>query len=283
MTNTPVTTTAKTDSPSIHCVICGYLLRGLDATGRCPECGTAIQRSMRGDALADANPRWLWWIRLGVAGMELVNALNFTYGLLDLCKPELLYGPVARPVAVGVFMCQLVLLTFCSFAISAREPGRLHSPRRPIALMLRIGAVSILLADISLWSIPHMARPTRAVVVSYYALALGVDLIGMILTVASALLFISWMKRDDAQALKRWMIALLILGPVGDICGPVAMRTTQLAALFGWIRPSIWPRYDNWTGLWITLAVALLPILIDLWVLRRLHRAYRAAKTASHG
>ncbi len=37
------------DAPCVHC---GYDLRGLPANGRCPECGTAIARSIRGDLLS---------------------------------------------------------------------------------------------------------------------------------------------------------------------------------------------------------------------------------------
>lgn len=37
--------TTATISTDLHCVACGYNLRGLPAEGRCPECGTEISRS----------------------------------------------------------------------------------------------------------------------------------------------------------------------------------------------------------------------------------------------
>ncbi|MCH8151245.1 MAG: hypothetical protein IH830_02600 [Planctomycetes bacterium] len=43
----------------LHCVRCGYHLRGLAEDGTCPECGTAVARSMRGDLLSAADPAWL--------------------------------------------------------------------------------------------------------------------------------------------------------------------------------------------------------------------------------
>ena len=50
----------------LSCIHCGYNLRGLDETGKCPECGTAIADSLRGDLLEFADPDWLDKIKLGV-------------------------------------------------------------------------------------------------------------------------------------------------------------------------------------------------------------------------
>ena len=41
------------------CNHCGYNLRGLLSEGRCPECGTEVARSLRGDLLVAADPAWL--------------------------------------------------------------------------------------------------------------------------------------------------------------------------------------------------------------------------------
>ena len=46
-------------SADLHCVGCGYHLRGLAEDGTCPECGTAVARSMRGDLLSAADPAWM--------------------------------------------------------------------------------------------------------------------------------------------------------------------------------------------------------------------------------
>lgn len=48
------------------CVHCGYNLRGLPPNGRCPECGTAIGRSIHGDLLSWADPLWLKRIDRGL-------------------------------------------------------------------------------------------------------------------------------------------------------------------------------------------------------------------------
>ncbi len=57
------------DTPCIHC---GYNLRGLAAGGMCPECGHAIEESLRGELLRFANPDWLRRVRLGIT-VQLVG------------------------------------------------------------------------------------------------------------------------------------------------------------------------------------------------------------------
>jgi len=47
------------------CNHCGYNLRGLFLKGRCPECGTEIARSLRGDLLSAADPVWLGRVNQG--------------------------------------------------------------------------------------------------------------------------------------------------------------------------------------------------------------------------
>lgn len=57
----------------IECRHCGYDLRGLRLNGRCPECGTAVGRSIHGDFLRFCDPPWVhqlaagaWWMILSI-------------------------------------------------------------------------------------------------------------------------------------------------------------------------------------------------------------------------
>ena len=49
--------------------------------GKCPECGEAVQRSMRGDLLKHADPDWLERLRFGAA-LKLWNILLTTTGVI---------------------------------------------------------------------------------------------------------------------------------------------------------------------------------------------------------
>jgi hypothetical protein len=48
------------------CVICGYNLRSLKVAGRCPECGSPVDRSIHGDLLRYADAEWLGKLLLGI-------------------------------------------------------------------------------------------------------------------------------------------------------------------------------------------------------------------------
>lgn len=75
----PVTYPAGIVEREFPCAGCEYDVRGLPTEGRCPECGEAMEVSLRGDTLHHADPRWLgrliiagWLIPAGVAGMVLL-------------------------------------------------------------------------------------------------------------------------------------------------------------------------------------------------------------------
>jgi hypothetical protein len=59
-------TAALTVQSDITCNHCGYNLRGLFPEGNCPECGESIARSLRGNLLRFADPRWLRRVHLGL-------------------------------------------------------------------------------------------------------------------------------------------------------------------------------------------------------------------------
>jgi hypothetical protein len=77
----------------IACRSCGYNLRGLTLETVCPECRTAVERSVQGDLLRLCEPRWVerlaqgaLWIILGVLGgiglMLLGAVLGAILGLI---------------------------------------------------------------------------------------------------------------------------------------------------------------------------------------------------------
>jgi hypothetical protein len=61
----------------LPCRTCGYNLRGLAVSARCPECDTAVARSLHGQRLCYSDPRW---VRTMARGMRLISVT----GLLAL-------------------------------------------------------------------------------------------------------------------------------------------------------------------------------------------------------
>ncbi len=58
------------ESHDVACARCGYNLRGLDPRGRCPECGTRVDRSVAPPLLERVDPRW---VRRTARGAVLVG------------------------------------------------------------------------------------------------------------------------------------------------------------------------------------------------------------------
>jgi hypothetical protein len=50
-----------------HCISCGYLLRGLNPSGTCPECGTSVAESLRGDLLFYRNIEYVRTLKKGLS------------------------------------------------------------------------------------------------------------------------------------------------------------------------------------------------------------------------
>jgi hypothetical protein len=105
----------------IICRRCGYNLRGLDETGRCPECGTPVGLSTRGDMLRFADPRWLAKLRIGlglmITGAAFVVAMQLQNFVLPLRMPF-----IWQPFIYFTFM----LITISGvWLLTAPDPGGL--------------------------------------------------------------------------------------------------------------------------------------------------------------
>lgn len=103
----------------VLCIACGYNLRGLDISGRCPECALPIADSNRSDSLRFADPRWLKKLRFGA-----------TLKLWNLLVGMLVGGGTGLIVAIGfnavwaVFLAAIGSLfgLLATFAITTQEP-----------------------------------------------------------------------------------------------------------------------------------------------------------------
>lgn len=64
------------------CRHCGYNLRGLHESGRCPECGTPVGASIRGDLLQFADPQWVEKVARGLTIIMWMILVGYVFGLL---------------------------------------------------------------------------------------------------------------------------------------------------------------------------------------------------------
>ncbi len=91
----------------VVCRSCEYELGGLFADGPCPECGLPIQASIRGDALALADPEWLGRLQRG-AWVIVWTTLAWV-GLIVLGRPAVALFTQGAPASVAGMALKIVL------------------------------------------------------------------------------------------------------------------------------------------------------------------------------
>ena len=119
---------AAVNSSHVECIDCGYDLHGLDEAGQCPECGTPINDSIRGNLLAYADREWLTQLRRGTEALRFATALAIIGTVVQRFAAEAAIeamGPRAFLISAGVFR-MLVSLVWIGglFALTAPEPRR---------------------------------------------------------------------------------------------------------------------------------------------------------------
>jgi hypothetical protein len=83
------------------CVRCGYNLRGLRPESACPECGTAVGRSLQGDLLRFAPPDWVETLASGMSWIVAGILVGFVSGLLVAVAAAASWQPLVVQ-AVGI-------------------------------------------------------------------------------------------------------------------------------------------------------------------------------------
>jgi hypothetical protein len=127
----------------IACCACGYNLKYLQSDGRCPECGTAIELSLRGDWLGNSDPDWINQLTWG-STVLMSGALFHFFGL---CA-AMLFRRTQPPLALGLFIPLAAMTTTAGIWILTQADPRTarNNERHLLRLLIRI-AFSIGLID----------------------------------------------------------------------------------------------------------------------------------------
>jgi hypothetical protein len=112
----------------VTCRFCGYNLRGLMREGQCPECGSAIVRSLAPDWLRFSNPDWLGRIGLGASLLRLAALVGAAYYAIYALLWFARYGPPpilwAWEALSGIAVVANLLAAVGAVYLAAAEPSK---------------------------------------------------------------------------------------------------------------------------------------------------------------
>ncbi len=236
------------------CVKCAYNLCGLPGSGSCPECGTPVERSLRGDLLRYASPeyvaqlhRGVFLVQTGIIVMVLMVVLSIAIGIVGIVSGA---GLIMHVAALG----QASLSVYGWWLLSAADPGQLSTnrgerPRRLIRIAV-IANASITLAGFAIdllggvGAIPagtSGAKSIHVISIVMEIVSIGATLVQFF----ASMLYIAWIgpRLPSLRVVKRAR-TMLWLGPVLYTVGLLLLGLGPLIALVLYYNLLEWVRKD---------------------------------------
>ncbi len=222
------------------CVRCSYNLRGLPRGGVCPECGTPIADSLRGDYLAFAAPEYLAaihsglnWVLAGVLvyAVALVGGVAIKIGLGGYLSPALV-GEIRRTALV--IPTVILLAGYWRFTRPDPGPAGRESPtsvRRVIRASVVVQAVAAVAGVLAAAGGPSGVGPV-ALRGTFGTLTVLLDLAAVVAWIAqffATMSYVGWLGRRVPDRVivylsgyYSWVLPVVfVLGAVVLLMGPV--------------------------------------------------------------
>lgn len=122
----------------LPCRSCGYNLRGLVPSGRCPECGTAIGFSLHGDLLKYSDPNWVETLAGGmiwiIAGLVVGLVLGIAVGVSGAPRN----GSLVTAATIASYLVSLVGY----WKVTTPDPSKTKSAGLNLRLVARYGWIA---------------------------------------------------------------------------------------------------------------------------------------------
>jgi hypothetical protein len=237
------------------CIKCSYNLLGLPGTGNCPECGTSVERSLRGDLLRYASPEYVaklhrgaFYVQAGIIASVLLIAASIAFAIA---------GSVAGGTLVTLVLglVPAALSVFGWWLLSDADPGQLSSnkgelPRKLIRAAVVTNCVITLINVVvrilgSMGATPAASTGSMGTV---HVLSLVIGVVGLVATLVqyfASMLYIAWIgpRLPSLRVVKRAR-TMLWLGPVLYTVGLLLFGLGPLIALVLYYKLLEWIRKD---------------------------------------
>lgn len=158
MSDSPITLPITQPSPDgKSCMNCGYALDGLALEGVCPECGTAVQLSLRPDRLVFASPQWLRRLYRGFVDLEISVAFLIVSTILGGAATNL--GVMAVPPIAVIWVGTALNLLFTLvelwgwWLVTTPPPSREGSESESVSLHRWVRSLAVSCAGLRLCSL----------------------------------------------------------------------------------------------------------------------------------
>ncbi len=231
----------------LACRSCGYNLRGIHASGECPECDTSVGRSVYGDSLQYCEPRWMKSVARGANLLLCAIVLNLflRLALAVLVSSVGLAAVVDHGATILMFV--IVAIQAAGFWLATMpDPGlgRLetaYSSRR----IARVALLTSIALNLATMLLGFLGTADQALLISI----LGISLVSIIMFVAGAFALLNYgrsiaLRIPDRKLASQtrvvmwgWPISLAVVSMTSQIAAwaPVlgATSTSLETMLFG--------------------------------------------------
>ncbi len=210
----------------VPCLNCGYNLRGLQEDGRCPECGTPVERSLKGNLLIYSSPEHVASLHTGVflilAGI-IVQILTYigsivALGVLATQSGGARLGGGATGVVSFISLVVSGVLLIGWWMFSAPDPAIVGTntgsrARQAVRITVAVSAMVMAVNAVLEYAVP--ASSTSGVILTSSKTA---NLVAMLVKFFAAMFYLRWLagRLPDDRVFKRatllmWLVPVLVL------------------------------------------------------------------------
>ena len=221
---------------SVNCVRCGYDLRGLPVSGRCPECGTIVERSLLGDKLLYSSPEYLATLQRGLSfilNAILVMVINVVLGIVAGAMSMTALMQATSLIGIGVSLALVVgwwLFSEEDPAFVGTDNG--STARRVIRVVVAIELATTIVSAV-LQFLPAAAATSASAPLALLAVLVGLGSLAVwAVKFFAAMLYLRWLSpRIPSEFVDRRAGLLMWLCPVLVTVGAILLMLGPLVAL----------------------------------------------------